>query len=121
MKSTLVLGASDNPNRYSYLAVNRLIQHGHPVHGFAKKATEVSGVPVRNKKEEIDIPNLDTISVYLSPENQREYYEWILELAPKRVIFNPGAENPELEQILRNHHIEPVEACTLVLLSIGMY
>lgn len=121
MKSTLVLGASEKPYRYSNLVIHRLRENGHPVFAFASKAGEVAGVPIHNKKEDVHIPDLDTITLYLGAENQKEYYDWILDLAPQRVIFNPGAENPELEQLLKNHSIEPVEACTLVLLSVGMY
>jgi predicted CoA-binding protein len=118
-KKTLVLGASANPERYSYLAVRRLRNAGHPVSAIGRKAATVGDVEiVANKREVTDV---DTVSLYLNPVNQKEYYDYILSLHPKRIIFNPGAENPEFEALASAHGIEPVEACTLVLLSTGQY
>jgi len=118
-KKTLVLGASDNPSRYSFLAIQRLRQHGHPVIALGRRITHVADVPVDKEKKSIE--NIDTITLYLNPKHQREYYDYILSLKPKRIIFNPGAENEELEELARKNNIEPVEACTLVLLSTGQY
>lgn len=118
-KKTLVLGASDNPERYSYLAINRLRQHGHPVAAIGRKKTTVADVPVDTAKNDID--QIDTVTLYLNPVHQKEYYNYILSLKPKRIIFNPGAENEELAQLAAAHHIQPVEACTLVLLSTGQF
>jgi uncharacterized protein len=118
-KKTLVLGASDNPERYSFLAVNRLREHGHPVVGIGRKKTRVSDVDISTEK--IPIPDLDTVTLYLNSSNQKEYYDYILSLKPKRVIFNPGAENDELFDLVDNHGIKPIEACTLVLLSTGQF
>jgi predicted CoA-binding protein len=67
------------------------------------------------------LTGIDTVSIYLNPENQRDYYQYILDLHPKRLIFNPGAENEELAGIARSNGIQPVEACTLVLLSTGQF
>src|SRR5215475_9333242 len=97
-KKTLVLGASSNPSRYSYLAVNKLREHAHPVVAIGKKATVVADVPVQS--ETTPIQNLDTVTLYLNPEKQKNYYHYILDLHPNRVIFNPGAENPEFEKML---------------------
>lgn len=119
MKKTLVLGASDNPQRYSYLAVNRLRSKGHPVVAIGKKPAKVGDVDVDTEKK--DIPEVDTVTLYLNPRLQQQYYDYILSLHPKRIIFNPGAENPELERLARANGIEPMEACTLVLLSTGQY
>jgi predicted CoA-binding protein len=118
-KNTLVLGASANPERYSYLAVRRLRNAGHPVSAIGRKAVTVGDVEIAADKQAIN--DVDTVSLYLNPVNQKEYYDYILSLHPKRIIFNPGAENPELEALAYAHGIEPVEACTLVLLSTGQY
>jgi predicted CoA-binding protein len=118
-KSTLVLGASDNPERYSYLAVNRLRNAGHPVQAIGSKKVKVADVEIDTEKK--DLPAIDTVTLYLSPAHQQEYYDYILSLHPRRLIFNPGAENEELASLARAHGIEPVEACTLVLLSTGQF
>jgi len=118
-KKTLVLGASANPNRYSYLAVHKLREHHHPVLAIGKKNAFVADVPVQTIIPEIS--DLDTVTLYLNPENQKNYYDYILSLHPRRVIFNPGAENPEFEKILTDHHIQTLEACSLVLLGTGQY
>lgn len=118
-KKTLVLGASDNPSRYSYLAVNRLRSHGHPVVAIGKKNSIVADVPI--EKEKKDWKNVDTVTLYLNPLHQQQYYDYILSLKPKRIIFNPGAENDELADLAVENGIKPIEACTLVLLSTNQY
>lgn len=118
-KHTLVLGASDNPSRYSYLAVNRLRAKGHPVSAIGRKKTRVADVEVADAKS--DLKNIDTVTLYLNPANQQPYYDYILSLAPKRIIFNPGTENPELEKMAEEKGIKTMEACTLVLLSTGQF
>ena len=118
-KKTLLLGASGNPSRYSFLALNSLRKHGHPVVAIGKTSSKVADVDVVTEKK--DLPDIDTVTVYLNPVNQKEYYDYILSLHPKRVIFNPGAENHELADLARSKGIEPVEACTLVLLSTGQF
>jgi len=118
-KRTLVLGASDNPSRYSYLAVNRLRSHGHPVVAIGKKNAMVADVPIEKEKKDWD--NVDTVTLYLNPTHQQQYYDYILSLKPKRIIFNPGAENDELSDLASKNGIKPIEACTLVLLSTNQY
>lgn len=118
-KKTLVLGASENPSRYSYLAMNRLINHGHPVVAIGKKQGMVAGVPIEKEKKDFD--NVDTVTLYLNPLHQQQYYNYIISLKPKRIIFNPGAENDELADLAIKNGIKPMEACTLVLLSTGQY
>ena len=118
-KKTLVLGASDNPSRYSYLAVQRLRMHGHPVVAVGKKNAWLGDVAIVKEKKEFD--NIDTVTLYLNPLHQQDYYDYILSLKPKRIIFNPGAENEELRNLASQHQIKVVEACTLVLLSTGQY
>ena len=118
-KKTLVLGASDNPARYSYIAIDRLQAHQHPIVAVGRKDTAVNGVEIH--KEHIAAEGVDTITLYLNPKNQEEYYDYIIGLRPKRIIFNPGTENPELIRRAKEAGIEPVIACTLVMLSTGQY
>lgn len=118
-KKTLVLGASANPSRYSYLALQRLKAHQHPVVAIGKRKSVVADTPVETEKK--DWKDIDTITLYLNPLHQQEYYDYILSLKPKRIIFNPGAENDELAELARKNNIQPLEACTLVLLSTGRY
>lgn len=118
-KKTLVLGASDNPARYSFLAIQRLRNYGYPVVAVGRKLTRVADIEIEKEKKEFD--GIDTVTLYLNPQNQREYYDYILSLKPKRIIFNPGAENTELASLARKNNIQPIEACTLVLLSTGQY
>ena len=118
-KKTLVLGASDNPSRYSYLAIRRLRNLGHPVVAIGKKNGVLDDVPISKEKTEAE--DVDTVTLYLNPRNQRQYYDYILSLHPKRIIFNPGAENDELVELAKANNIKPVDACTLVLLSTGQY
>lgn len=118
-KKTLVLGASANPARYSFLAINRLREHDHPVIAIGKRPAQVADLQVQVKTA--DIPDLDTVSIYLNKDNQKSYYEYILSQHPRRVVFNPGAENPEFEMLLADKGIKVMEACTLVLLATGQY
>ena len=118
-KKTLVLGASANPARYSFLAINKLREHDHPVIAIGKRPEQVADVQVQVKTSEI--PDLDTVSIYLNKDNQKSYYEYILSEHPHRVIFNPGAENPEFEMMLADKGIKAIEACTLVLLATGQF
>lgn len=118
-KKTLVLGASGNPARYSYLAVNRLRSHGHPVAAIGRRKVRVADVDIET--DHTDLKDIDTVTMYLGPAHQKEYYDYILSLHPKRIIFNPGAENDELAKLAATKGIEPMEACTLVLLSTGQY
>jgi uncharacterized protein len=118
-KKTLVLGASENSSRYSFLAVQRLRAHGHPVVAIGKKAGNVGDVAIQ--KEHVAESEIDTVTLYLNPQNQQQYYDYILGLRPRRIIFNPGTENDDLMQKARENGIQPVVACTLVMLSTGQY
>ncbi len=120
MKKTLVLGATDNPSRYAYLAVQRLLRHGHEVVPVGVRTGMVEGLEIQHGMP--DVSDVDTVTLYLRPERQEEYYDYILHtLHPKRIIFNPGTENPDLIEMAEKEGIEPVEGCTLVMLSIGSY
>lgn len=118
-KKTLVLGATENPSRYANMAINRLRQHGHPVVAIGRKEGQVLDVEIED--HEVDYTDVNTVTLYLNPQNQQEYYDYILGLKPERVIFNPGTENINFENKLRQAGIEPIEACTLVMLSTGLY
>lgn len=119
MKKTVVLGASDNPSRYSFLAVEKLRRYGHPVIAIGKKQGKAGDTQIITERP--DETGVDTVTLYLNPAHQQQYYDYILSLHPKRIIFNPGAENEELEKMARTKGIEPLEACTLVLLGTGQY
>ena len=118
-KKTLVLGASQNPARYSYLAIQRLRRHQHPVVAVGRRIGQVADVDI-SKEQQVEA-GVDTVTLYLNPKNQVEYYDYILDLHPKRIIFNPGTENEELMRMAKENNIEPVMGCTLVMLSTGQY
>ena len=114
-----MLGASGNPARYSYLAINRLRAYDHPVVAVGKRVARVADVPIStDHSPEQDV---DTVTLYLNPKNQVEYYDYILNLHPKRIIFNPGTENEELMRKARENNIQPVIGCTLVMLTTGQF
>lgn len=118
-KKTLVLGASTKPARYAFMAVEKLVEKGHSVLAIGQNAGEVAGIKIQTKA--IPLKNIDTVTLYLNPTRQRDYYNYIVEAKPKRVIFNPGTENPEFYQLLKLNDIKVEVACTLVLLSTNQY
>ncbi|MBU0489415.1 MAG: CoA-binding protein [Bacteroidetes bacterium] len=119
MKKTLVIGASTKPERYSYKAINMLISHGHDVEAVGSRPGMIDNTVIKTGKPVFD--DIHTVSLYVNPTNQKDYYEYILGLNPQRIVFNPGTENPEFEQMAQESGIEAVEACTLVLLSTGQF
>ena len=118
-KKTVVLGASQNPQRYSNMAVKKLVAHQHPVVAIGRRPGNINDTEII--KDQPALEGVDTVTLYLNPGNQRPYYDYILSLKPKRIIFNPGAENEELEQMAAAKGIASLEACTLVMLSTGQY
>lgn len=118
-KRTLVLGASVNPDRYSFMAINNLRMKGHDVVAIGKRSGRVNDVDIETGTKPVD--DLDTVTLYLNPDNQKPYYDYILAQKPKRIIFNPGAENPELATKAKENGIHTMNACTLVMLSTGQY
>jgi len=118
-KKTLVLGASENTARYSNMAIHKLIGSEHAVVAIGQKEGEVEGVKIQTKQ--VPFTNVHTVTLYLNPQRQRDYYNYIVGLQPKRVVFNPGTENPEFYQLLKLNNIEVEVACTLVLLSMKQY
>jgi len=118
-KKTLIIGASTDNTRYAYKAAERLISFGHSIVNVGNKTGEVAGVPIEPAKEIHD--DIDTITLYIGPQHQRLLYSYILRTNPKRLIFNPGAENKELEKLAADKGILTESACTLVLLATGQY
>jgi predicted CoA-binding protein len=118
-KKTVVLGASENPSRYSNMAIQRLRSYGHPVVAIGRRKGKVNDTDILTEHPEMN--DIDTITLYLNPTNQKPYYDYILSLKPRRVIFNPGTENDELERKLVQKGVITQEACTLVMLSTGQY
>ncbi len=119
MNKTLVLGASLKSNRYSFFAIQRLLDFDNEVVAVGSRKGEVHGVFVTTEKKMFS--NIHTVTLYLNPKRQVDYYNYVVSLQPKRVIFNPGTENPEFYKVLKNHDITFEEACTLVLLSTNQY
>ncbi|WP_100612047.1 CoA-binding protein [Confluentibacter lentus] len=118
-KKTLVIGASLNPSRYSNFVIQKLKSHGHEVVAIGKKPGEIAGVNIDT--EQLLYKDLDTVTLYLNPINQKQFYDYIISLKPNRVIFNPGTENTEFYEILNENKIPYEIACSLVLLSTNQY
>ena len=116
---TLVLGASLNPSRYSHLAVEKLREHGHEVVAVGRDEGKINDVKLSHDFSVAD--KIDTVTVYLNNEHQKLYYNKILAAKPRRIIFNPGAENKELKDLAEQNGIQTEDACTLVLLNTGQY
>ena len=118
-KKTLVIGASVKPERYSNKAIRLLRRYGHPVEAIGLREGTVAGVDFKTGFPKID--DVHTVTLYLSPSRQIDFYDYLIKLQPKRAIFNPGTENDELVELLNNQGIEVVENCTLVMLNSGLF
>lgn len=118
-KPTVVIGASPNTDRYSYKATISLQKNGHTVFPVGLRNGDINGLSILTDKPALE--NIDTVTLYVGPDNQPFWYDYILSLKPKRIIFNPGTENPEFEKLAADKGIQTEEACTLVLLSIKQY
>lgn len=116
---TLIIGASNNPERYAYKAADRLLSHGHEIELLGIRPDQVFDKLIYTKKKQFT--DIDTVTMYVGPQRQAEYYDYIISLKPRRVIFNPGTENIEFETMLNKNGIIAEEACTLVLLGTGQY
>jgi predicted CoA-binding protein len=121
MKKTVIIGATTNPARYAYVAAEMLTDHGHEIVPVGIKTGEVFGKPILDIRQQPDLRQVDTVTLYIGPHRQPEWYDYILSLKPKRIIFNPGTENPEFERKAEAADIEIVEGCTLVMLSSGQF
>jgi predicted CoA-binding protein len=118
-KKTLVIGASENDERYSNMAIKLLNKYGHDVVAIGKRKGRVGNVVIET--EQMHMLDIDTVTLYINPVLQKKYYEYILSLQPKRILFNPGTENTELKQLAEAQGIFTEDACTLVLLRLGQY
>lgn len=116
---TLILGATPNRDRFAYLAANKLVNHGHEIVNVGIKQGEVAGTEIINGTP--DLADIDTVTLYVGPRRQPPYYDWLLSLKPRRIIFNPGTENAELAMLARKEGIQTEVACTLVMLGSGQY
>ncbi|MDN5202907.1 CoA-binding protein [Fulvivirgaceae bacterium BMA10] len=121
MKKTVVLGASTKPGRYASIASNLLVSHGHKIVPVGIKSGVVANEEILDLRSLPEIPEVDTITMYIGTANQPAWYDYILSLKPKRIIFNPGTENQELKQMAEEDGIEVVYGCTLVMLRLGRY
>lgn len=121
MKKTVIAGATTNPSRYAHIAANMLTDKEYEIVPVGIKKGNVRGKEILDIRKNPEIDNVDTLTLYLGPQNQKEYYQYFMDLKPKRIIFNPGTENPELEKIAHDQGIEIVHGCTLVMLSVGNY
>ncbi|MGI5974491.1 MAG: CoA-binding protein [Paludibacter sp.] len=119
MKRTLIIGASSNPERYAYKAAESLLKHGHEIELLGLRPDTVFNQTIHT--EQIQFSDIDTVTLYVGPKNQPMYYDHVIAVKPKRVIFNPGTENPEFQDLLRKNNIAFEESCTLVLLSTNQY
>jgi predicted CoA-binding protein len=118
-KTTVVIGASPNADRYSYKATISLQNYQHTVYPIGLRKGIISGLEIITDKPVLK--DIDTVTLYVGPDNQPYWYDYILSLKPKRIIFNPGTENPELEKMAADKGIQTEEACTLVLLATKQY
>lgn len=119
MKKILVIGASEEVSRYANKAIKALLAKGYAVEAISKKAGEVDGIKFHTDRP--NFKNIDTVTLYLNPERQKDFYNYLIGLQPRRIIFNPGAENIEFEKLAQDAGILTEQACTLVLLSIGNF
>jgi len=118
-KKTVIIGATENPDRYANRAAHSLLRHGHEIELVGLRSGQIDGYPIQTGQP--DLSDVDTVTMYVGPQNQPVLYNYIKSLRPRRVIFNPGTENPDFERQLRTEGIEPIEGCTLVMLSVGTY
>ncbi|MEM8969953.1 MAG: CoA-binding protein [Bacteroidota bacterium] len=120
-KKTAIIGATTNPSRYAYLAANMLTDYGHPIVPLSIKKGSVAGVELIDLWQKPSLEDIDTVTLYLGSQNQPEWYDYLLSLQPKRMIFNPGTENSVFYRLCLERDIEPINACTLVMLRAGTY
>ena len=117
-RTTLVIGASPNPERYAYKASIMLKEYGHTVVPYGLKKGNINGEEITARLPE---QGIDTVTLYVGKQHQQVFYDYLVKLKPSRVIFNPGTENLELANLLKQHQIDPIEACTLVMLRTNQY
>ena len=121
MKKTVIIGATTDTSRYAFLAARMLTQYGHEIVPVGIKKGNVFGKEILDIRSKPFVGDVDTITLYIGPQHQPEWYDYLLGLKPKRIIFNPGTENHDLEKLAAENHIEALEACTLVMLRSGQF
>jgi len=119
IKKTLVLGASPNQKRYSYMAIHKLLKHHHPVIPMGIKKAAVAELKIVNDRP--NYTDIHTISMYIGPRHQADYHNYLISLKPNRIIFNPGTENDVFKELCKEHNIQAIEHCTLIMLNEGTY
>jgi len=120
-KKTVIIGATTNPDRYAYKAAERLVGADVEFVPIGIKKGNVMGQAILPIREKPMIENVHTVTLYIGPQNQPEWYDYILSLKPKRILFNPGTENEVFQNKAKEQQIEVVEGCTLVMLGVGTY
>ncbi len=120
-KKTVIIGASANPSRYAYIAAGMLTEYGHEIVPVGIKKGEVFGKSILDIRQKPPVEGVDTVTMYVGTRNQTAWYDYIMSLRPKRVIFNPGTENPEFMRRVEEAGTEVLEACTLVMLRSRQY
>lgn len=118
--SIVVLGASPNPMRTSYLAAKVLIQKGYAVSAYGNTGGKIDNVNISNELPQLNTNQVDAITIFMKPEKQRAYYDYILAANPRNLIFNPGSENPELEELAERKKINIITCCTIALSAVGL-
>lgn len=121
MKKTVIIGATPNSSRYAFLAAQNLKSHNHEFVPVGIKKGDVLGEPIQQITDKPAIKDVDTITMYVGAPRQEGWYDYLLGLKPKRIIFNPGSENPELAKLAEEKGVEVVEGCTLVMLRTNQY
>lgn len=120
-KKTVIIGATTNSGRYAYMAAERLSGAKVEFVPVGIKKGAVLGQTILPIREKPAIGGVHTVTMYIGPQNQPEWYHYILSLKPKRIVFNPGTENETFQNMARQQQVEVVEGCTLVMLGVGTY
>ncbi|WP_258104053.1 CoA-binding protein [Marinoscillum sp. MHG1-6] len=120
-KKTAIIGATPHTSRFAYLAAERLTSYHHEIVPLGIRKGNIFGKEIMQLSDQPEIPNIDTMTLYINPDHQKEWEDYLLSLSPKRIIFNPGTENPDLARRAANQGIETVNGCTLVMLSSSTY
>lgn len=118
---TVVVGASPNPSRYAYRAAHMLTDYEHPIVPLSIKRGELAGETILDLRQKPFIPDVDTLTLYIGPQHHAQWMDYLLSLSPRRIIFNPGTENPDFMAKAEDQGIEVVQGCTLVMLQTGTY
>ncbi len=118
-KNTLVIGGSPNPSRYSNLAIKKLLSFGYNVDSLGLRESHVENVKIQTGRP--NFKGINTVTMYIGSRHQPSYYDYIIGLRPKRIIFNPGTENEEFSNLALENGIEVIEHCTLVMLNDGLF